>query len=216
MGSAAMFRLVLCHGWCTRLNFSCISVNEYYRVVRNVIQWLQHRHDRRFGFKYTEDSTNHEHSSSIAAQTSEIFSHFGSHDWSTALASCRSKNTIQVATHGGKLHCWSGTILSSRTVHPNPVFGSWTSASSFCRPASLVPRCHGATAQKSSFSVAGPSAWNRLPMTLREAAVQLPRGSFKKDLKTYLFCDVAWQWQLRLARTVSDAAEKFTWGGATL
>ena len=54
-----------------------------------------------------------------------------------------------------------------------------------------VPRCHGATAQKSSFSVAGPLAWNRLPTTLREAAVQLPRGSFKKDLKTYLFHDVA-------------------------
>ena len=25
-----------------------------------------------------------------------------------------------------------------------------------------IPRCHGATAQKCSFSVAGPSAWNRL------------------------------------------------------
>ena len=53
-----------------------------------------------------------------------------------------------------------------------------------------IPRCHGATAQKCSFSVAGPSAWNRLPTTLREAAVQLPRGSFKKDLKKYLFREV--------------------------
>ena len=53
-----------------------------------------------------------------------------------------------------------------------------------------IPRCHGATAQKCSFSVAGPLAWNCLPMTLREAAVQLPRGSFKKDLKTHLFREV--------------------------
>ena len=49
-----------------------------------------------------------------------------------------------------------------------------------------IPRCHGATAHKCNFSVAGPSAWNRLPTTLREAAVQLPRGSFMKDLKTHM------------------------------
>ena len=134
------------------------------------------------------NETNHERSSLIAAQTSDIFSYFGSHDWSAALASCRSKNTIQVATHGGKLHCWSGTILSSRTVHPAGVFSSGTSASLFCRPDSPhhIPRCHGATAQKCSFSVVCPSTWNRLPTTLREAVVQLPRGSFKKDFKTYL------------------------------
>ena len=54
----------------------------------------------------------------------------------------------------------------------------------------IVPRCHGATAQKCSFSVAGPSAWNRLSPKLREAAVQFPRGSFKKDLKTHLFREV--------------------------
>ena len=53
-----------------------------------------------------------------------------------------------------------------------------------------IPTCHDTTAQKCSFSVAGPSAWNRLPTTLREAAVQLPRGSFKKDLKTHLFREV--------------------------
>ena len=56
-----------------------------------------------------------------------------------------------------------------------------------------IPRCHGATAQKCSFSVAGPSAWNCLPTTLREDAVQLQRGSFKKDLKTHLFREVVWQ-----------------------
>jgi hypothetical protein len=50
-----------------------------------------------------------------------------------------------------------------------------------------VPRCHGAKAQKCSFSVAGPSVWNRLPTMLREAAVQLPRGTFKRNLKTDLF-----------------------------
>ena len=40
-----------------------------------------------------------------------------------------------------------------------------------------VPRCHGATAQKNSFSVAGPWTWNCLLTTLHEAAVQLLRGS---------------------------------------
>ena len=57
-----------------------------------------------------------------------------------------------------------------------------------------VPRCHGASAHQCSFSMDGPSAWNCLPMTdcmsrhlygcmtMPEAAVRLPRGSFKKDL----------------------------------
>ena len=35
-----------------------------------------------------------------------------------------------------------------------------------------------------SFSVAGPSEWNRLPAKLREISNFM---SFKKDLKTYLF-----------------------------
>ena len=73
-----------------------------------------------------------------------------------------------------------------------------------------IPRCHGATAQKCSFSVAGPSAWNRLPTTLREAAVQLPRGSCPGyDVKLIRCCpqyDVKLMWRHRGNDIVSVAA----------
>ena len=48
---------------------------------------------------------------------------------------------------------------------------------------------YGATAQKCSFSVACPSARNRLPTTLREAAVHHRRWSLKKDYKYKHHCD---------------------------
>ena len=117
--------------------------------------------------------------------------YFGSHDWSAALASCTSRNTIQVATHGGKLHRWSGILLPSGTVHPG-VVSSVAPAFSFCRPApphdTKMSRCYSTEMQFLSGRPIGlKSAW---PTTLREAAVQLPRGSFKKDLKTHLFREV--------------------------
>jgi hypothetical protein len=50
----------------------------------------------------------------------------------------------------------------------------------------VVPRCHSAAFQKRGFAVAGPSAWNSLPLTFRSGS-DTSHEIFKKELKTYLF-----------------------------
>ena len=49
----------------------------------------------------------------IAAQTSEIFSHFGSHDWSAALASCLSKSVRVGSTLSSSSGVVSGVLQGS-------------------------------------------------------------------------------------------------------
>ena len=57
------------------------------------------------------------------------------------------------------------------------------SAEQFCL---VVPRCRSTAMQRRGFSVAGPSAWNELPASIR-TAICLNSNCSKKLIKTHLF-----------------------------
>ena len=121
----------------------------------------------------------------VCGRSTSSWSCDGNITWST-LASDRSSGHVQTVHLDAYVCAWCCAGL-----HPKHVdLGDWTAwslAPSFCcvwiiRRA--TPRTKFGTR---SFSVAGPTAWNALPLELRATA---DSACFRKKLKTFLFNQV--------------------------
>src|SRR6218665_3688599 len=91
---------------------------------------------------------------------------------------------------GSALHGGTGPILSPGTLLLRCYYSASYLITFFCLGGLLVPRTRTVIRQRRAFSVAGPTAWNGLPVALRLTPVA-HSALFVYSLKTTLF-DQGW------------------------
>ena len=96
---------------------------------------------------------------------------------------------IQFKTLTLMRNCLTGSAPSYLMNFCKPVSSLPARASlrSSARGLMVVPRMHSSTAQSKSFAYVGPSAWNCVPLFLRQELLALSPLQFRRRLKTFLF-----------------------------
>ena len=102
-----------------------------------------------------------------------------------ALAGCTCEGNFQAVLARSSVSSWVGSALPDPVLHTGQL-NRWTLTSPFGRHGHGV--CAGSqtsTIGPRAFAISSPSAWNSLPVDLRDPGLSLL--TFRRRLKTYLF-----------------------------